>query len=174
VEAGAEEAAATTAAAEAADSGAAATPVAVGAAGGVAKNIGSGRGPAVGHGETALAEEGGTADLSAAAATATGNDQRRVVWADHESSAATAKGQVIGTRAADRDLQDLACSQDEIATDLGAETTCASYNEGAASALRAKGKDLIETGFRHRVGDELTGIREVDPLIARIDPAQLT
>jgi hypothetical protein len=96
----------------------------------------------------------------ATAAAAAGDHQRRVAWADHEapttSSTATTS---IAANAADGDLQNLVCGQAEIAADFGTSTACAEP-QGTASALCAKGEDLIGRGGRHHEGDEATGVGE--------------
>jgi hypothetical protein len=70
---------------------------------------------AVRPGETALAE------AQVAPAAATGDDQRRVSRADHETPTATPRATLkVHARATNRDLQGFACSQAVVAADLGA------------------------------------------------------
>jgi hypothetical protein len=66
--------------------------------------------------------------------------------------------------AADRNLQDLACGQAEVAADLGTETTFADYPAAGddVAALRAKGRDLIGVGGRHREVDEAPSVGKVE------------
>jgi hypothetical protein len=67
----------------------------------------------------------------------------------------------LATRTADGDLNDLACGQGEVATDLGASTAGACTKRvPTATALCAKGEDLIRIGGRYRKVDEASGIGE--------------
>jgi hypothetical protein len=103
---------------------------------------------------------------STATTTAASDDQRRVIRADHEraTTAPAAEICLVAARTADGDLQDLPCGQGKIAADLRAKTAYANYviAKVAVAALRAEGEDLIGVGGRHREGDQVTGISEVE------------
>jgi hypothetical protein len=109
----------------------------------------------------AAALTGVTSSTSAASGPTarTGDDQRRIIGADHEG--ATAPATASHTRAAHDDLQNFARGQVEAAADLGTSPT---RHTSCITTLRAKGDDLIGAVDRHREGDEATGIREFEPL----------
>jgi hypothetical protein len=120
--------------------------------------------------EAPLAGEADNAHNDATTATATGDDQRRVAWADHETATAAATVDTTATGTTNGDLQRFASDQGEVATDFGPSTTYADADEAAASPLRAKGEDLIRVGGRHREGDKAPGIGEVEWCSARGQP----
>jgi hypothetical protein len=100
--------------------------------------------------------------MAATAATA-GDDERRVTGTNDESATPATASLARHTRAADSDLQHLACGQTEGATDLGTETARADKaSKRTGAALRAKREDLVGVGRRHREGNETTGISEVE------------
>jgi hypothetical protein len=105
-----------------------------------------------------------SADASGPTAAPTGDNQRRIVGADHEGATAPTTALPAATRAApaaaDGDLEGFPGSQVEVAADLGASTACAA--KATVSTLRAKGEDLISVACRHRKGDEATGEIEDD------------
>jgi hypothetical protein len=106
-----------------------------------------------------------TANISAATTAAAGDDQRHVTRADNEtaSASATAAADTIATGATHGDLQSFASDQGEVTTDFGPLTTYTDPGANvAASALRAKGEDLISVGSWHREVDEASGIGEVE------------
>src|SRR5436190_903974 len=100
-------------------------------------------------------------EVQAATTAASRNDQRHVVRADHEA-ATTATATTPGGHpgAADRNLQELACSQAEIAADLGPAASRRAWKCSATPALCAKGKDLVLVGGRYREGDKASRVGE--------------
>jgi hypothetical protein len=101
---------------------------------------------------------------STAAATTTCNKHRHIARSDDKTpSTTTTATTIVAASAAYSDLQDLAGSQAEIATDLGTATAGTDMaGKTAASALRTKGEDLITVGGRHCEVDEAPGKSEVE------------
>jgi hypothetical protein len=79
---------------------------------------------AVRAGESTAARQAVVAYVGTAPSTTTGDNQRRVPWADHERTAAatTPGARFVASRTADSYLQALSCGQAEVAADLGALT----------------------------------------------------
>ena len=103
------------------------------------------------------------AGTEAASAARIGDDQRRVIGADHKTPT-PASAPKTGACAADGDLQHLPCGQIAVAADLGSSTAIGVTNTIASATLRAKGDDLIGALDRHAEGDEAYGIIEFEPL----------
>jgi hypothetical protein len=116
--------------------------------------------------ETTLANYGAARASGPTATATTGNHQRPVIGTDDKTAptAATANTTPVTAHSADCNLQDLTCGQAEVAADFGtlAASTENPGKEAAASALCAKGEDLIGVGSRHSESDEASGISEVD------------
>jgi hypothetical protein len=100
-----------------------------------------------------------------AARTTTGDDQRPVAGAAHETpTTATATHKTDSTATCSHgDLQALACRQTEVTADFGTATTVCDHAEKIdTSALRAKCQDLIGAGDWYREVDEASRVGEVE------------